>query len=88
MYVSLPEPGDTISPGASIGELESTKSVSDLLAPVSGVVTERNEQLDQTPELVNSDPYGDGWLIKVRIDDPAAVAGLLDAASYRDSIGA
>ena len=88
VYVSLPEPGDTISPGASIGELESTKSVSDLFAPVSGVVTERNEQLDQTPELVNSDPYGEGWLIKVRIDDPAAVAGLLDAASYRDSIGA
>jgi len=86
VYVSLPEPGDTLSPGTSIGELESTKSVSDLFAPVSGVVTERNEQLDHTPELVNSDPYGDGWLIKVRIDDPAAVASLLDAASYRNSI--
>ena len=88
VYVSLPEAGDTITPGASIGELESTKSVSDLFAPVSGVVTERNEQLDQNPELVNSDPYGEGWLAKVRIDDPAAVAGLLDAASYRASIGA
>ena len=88
VYVSLPEAGDTITPGASIGELESTKSVSDLFAPVSGVVTERNEQLDQNPELVNSDPYGEGWLVKVRIDDPAAVAGLLDAASYRASIGA
>ena len=87
VYVSLPEPGDTVSPGTSIGELESTKSVSDIFAPVSGVVTERNEQLDQTPELVNSDPYGEGWLIKVRIDDPAAVANLLDAASYRDLIG-
>ena len=87
VYVSLPEPGDTVSPGTSIGELESTKSVSDIFAPVSGVVTERNEQLDQTPELVNSDPYGEGWLIKVRIDDPAAVANLLDATSYRDSIG-
>jgi len=87
VYVSLPEPGDTITPGASIGELESTKSVSDLFAPVSGVVTKRNDQLDQTPELVNSDPYGEGWLFKVRIDDPAAVAGLLDAASYQDSIG-
>ena len=87
VYVSLPEPGDTVSPGTSIGELESTKSVSDIFAPVSGVVTERNEQLDQTPELVNSDPYGEGWLIKVRIDDPAAVANLLDAASYRNSIG-
>jgi glycine cleavage system H protein len=87
VYVSLPEPGDTISPGASIGELESTKSVSDVFAPVSGVVTARNEQLDQTPELINSDPYGEGWLIKVRIDDPAAVAGLLDSAAYQASIG-
>ena len=87
VYVSLPEAGDTISPGASIGELESTKSVSDLFAPVSGVVTGRNEQLDQTPELINADPYGEGWLIKVRIDDPAAVASLLDAAAYRASIG-
>lgn len=88
VYVSLPQSGDTIEPGTSIGELESTKSVNDLFAPVSGVVTERNEQLDSTPELVNSDPYGEGWLIKVRIDDPAAVASLLDADDYRAHIGA
>ncbi len=87
VYVSLPESGDTIEPGASIGELESTKSVSDLFAPVSGVVTDRNEQLDSTPELVNSDPYGEGWLIKVRIDDPAAVASLLEADAYRAQVG-
>lgn len=87
VYVSLPESGDTIEPGASIGELESTKSVSALFAPVSGVVTDRNEQLDSTPELVNSDPYGEGWLIKVRIDDPAAVASLLDADAYRAQVG-
>ena len=87
VYVSLPESGDTVEPGASIGELESTKSVSDLFAPVSGVVTDRNEQLDSTPELVNSDPYGEGWLIKVRIDDPAAVASLLDADAYRAQVG-
>ena len=87
VYVSLPESGDTVEPGASIGELESTKSVSDLFAPVSGVVTDRNEQLDTTPELVNSDPYGEGWLIKVRIDDPAAVASLLDADAYRAQVG-
>ncbi|CAN5606221.1 MAG: glycine cleavage system protein GcvH [Nocardioidaceae bacterium] len=86
VYVSLPESGDTIEPGVSIGELESTKSVSDLFAPVSGVVTERNEQLDSTPELVNSDPYGEGWLIKVRIDDPAAVASLLNADAYRAQV--
>lgn len=86
VYVSLPESGDTIEPGVSIGELESTKSVSDLFAPVSGVVTERNEQLNATPELVNSDPYGEGWLIKVRIDDPAAVASLLNADAYRAQV--
>ena len=88
VFVELPEVGSTVTAGEACGELESTKSVSDLFAPVSGVVTERNEQLDQTPELVNSDPYGEGWLIKVRIDDPAAVASLMDAASYRDLLGA
>ena len=87
VYVSLPEPGDTVAPGASIGELESTKSVSDLYAPVAGVVTERNEQLDQTPELVNSDPYGEGWLIRVRVDDSGAVDELLDSAAYRATVG-
>ncbi len=86
VYVSLPEPGDTVAPGASIGELESTKSVSDLYAPVAGVVTERNEQLDQTPELVNSDPYGEGWLIRVRVDDSGAVDELLDSAAYRATV--
>jgi glycine cleavage system H protein len=69
-------------PGASIGELESTKSVADLYAPVAGVVAERNEALEQNPELVNSDPYGDGWLIKVTLADPSAVDGLMDAAAY------
>ena len=83
VYVSLPEPGDTISPGASVGELESTKSVSDLFAPVSGVVTERNEQLDQTPELVNSDPYGEGWIVEIEVEDASVLDTLLDAESYR-----
>ncbi|MBA2456424.1 MAG: glycine cleavage system protein GcvH [Nocardioidaceae bacterium] len=87
VYVALPQAGDTIAPGTSIGELESTKSVSDLFAPVAGVVTARNEQLDQTPELVNSDPYGEGWLIKVRVEDASAISQLLDADEYRSSIG-
>ncbi len=87
VYVSLPQAGDTIAPGTSIGELESTKSVSDLFAPVPGVVTERNEQLDATPELVNSDPYGEGWLIKVRLDDENVLDTLLDAGTYRSSVG-
>ncbi len=84
VYVGLPEVGDTIEPGASIGELESTKSVSDVYAPVAGVVSQRNEALDTTPELVNSDPYGEGWLIKVTLADPGSVDDLLDAAAYAE----
>jgi glycine cleavage system H protein len=86
VYVSLPEVGENLSPGASVGELESTKSVSDIYAPVAGTVVARNDALDQTPELVNSDPYGAGWLLRVRLDDPAAVDGLLDAAAYSAQI--
>jgi glycine cleavage system H protein len=86
VYVSLPEVGETLAPGASVGELESTKSVSDIYAPLAGTVEARNEALDQTPELVNSDPYGAGWLLRVRLDDPAAVDGLLDAAAYTAQI--
>lgn len=82
VYVGLPAVGDTIDPGASIGELESTKSVSDLFAPVPGVVVERNESLEQNPEVVNSDPYGEGWLIKVTLSDPSVVDTLLDSAAY------
>ncbi|MGH3496483.1 MAG: glycine cleavage system protein GcvH [Nocardioidaceae bacterium] len=82
VYVALPEIGDTIAPGSSIGELESTKSVSDLYAPVAGVVASRNEALDQTPELVNSDPYGDGWLITVTLDEAGATDDLMDASAY------
>ena len=82
VYIGLPALGDTIDPGASIGELESTKSVSDLFAPVPGVVLERNESLEQNPEVVNSDPYGEGWLIKVTLTDPSAVDALLDRAAY------
>jgi glycine cleavage system H protein len=82
VYIGLPAVGDTIEPGASIGELESTKSVSDLYAPVAGVVAERNDALEQTPEIVNSDPYGEGWLIKVTLADPGALDGLLDASAY------
>jgi glycine cleavage system H protein len=86
VYVSLPEVGETLAPGASVGELESTKSVSDIYAPLAGTVVARNEALDQTPELVNSDPYGAGWLLRVRLDDPAAVDGLLDAAAYSSQV--
>ena len=86
VYVSLPEVGETLTRGDSIGELESTKSVSDLYAPLSGSVVARNDAVDQAPELVNSDPYGEGWLLRVRVDDPAGLEGLLDAAGYKSQI--
>ena len=87
VYVSLPEVGTAVEAGASVGELESTKSVSDVYAPVSGTVTARNDALDGTPELVNSDPYGDGWLFEVEVSDPSQLGGLLDAAGYQATLG-
>ena len=88
MFVTLPEVGSQVSAGETCGEVESTKSVSDLYAPVSGTVVERNDALDVSPELVNSDPYGDGWMLVVRPDDAAAVDGLLDAAGYQAGLDA
>ncbi|HEY7007895.1 MAG TPA: glycine cleavage system protein GcvH [Jatrophihabitantaceae bacterium] len=84
VYVSLPDVGSEVSAGAACGEVESTKSVSDLYAPVSGTVTARNDALDQQPELINSDPYGDGWVLEIEIggDADSAAAELLDAAAY------
>jgi glycine cleavage system H protein len=82
VYVSLPEVGDNIEAGSTVGELESTKSVSDIYAPVSGEVVARNDALDATPEMVNSDPYGGGWLFEVVPDDDQAVSELLDADAY------
>ncbi len=86
VYVSLPEVGATVEAGTTVGELESTKSVSDVYAPVSGTVTARNESLDGTPELVNADPYGDGWLFEVTPDDASAVDGLMDAEAYQQQL--
>lgn len=86
VYVSLPEVGDTIEAGSTCGELESTKSVSDVYAPVSGEVVARNDSLDATPELVNNDPYGGGWLFEVAPSDPGQLDGLLDAATYEGSL--
>ncbi len=82
VYVSLPEVGATLSAGEAVGELESTKSVSDVYAPLSGSVTAVNEALDSQPELVNSDPYGEGWLFELEPAQADDVAGLLDAAAY------
>ncbi|MDN4161943.1 glycine cleavage system protein GcvH [Nocardioides abyssi] len=88
VYVSLPEVGSTIEGGSTCGELESTKSVSDVYAPVSGEVVARNESLDATPELVNSDPYGGGWLFEVVPADSGEVEALMDAAAYEASLDA
>ncbi|HEV7203648.1 MAG TPA: glycine cleavage system protein GcvH [Jatrophihabitans sp.] len=82
VYVSLPEVGATIEKGAAIGEIESTKSVSDIYAPVSGTVSARNDALDDQPELINSDPYGEGWIFEIDIADDGGSDGLLDAAAY------
>ena len=82
VYVSLPEAGTALTSGQTCGEVESTKSVSDVYAPVTGTVVARNPALDTNPELVNTDPYGEGWMVEVRLGDPEAVDGLLDAASY------
>ncbi len=87
VYVTLPEVGASITEGEACGEVESTKSVSDLFAPLSGEVTARNETLDATPELVNTDPYGEGWLFELAPTDADAAAGLLDAAAYRAQLG-
>ena len=86
VYVSLPEVGEKVSAGEACGELESTKSVSDVYAPVNGEVTARNTSLDATPELVNNDPYGAGWLYEVVPTDPADVDGLMDAEGYQSTL--
>ena len=88
VYVSLPTVGEAVSAGDACGELESTKSVSDLFCPVSGPVSAVNEQLTGTPETINGDPYGDGWLFEVEIDEEADLESLLDADSYAEEVGA
>ena len=84
VYVDLPAAGAEVDRGQAFGEVESTKSVSDLFAPVSGVIRERNEVLEDRPELVNEDPYGEGWMVAIEPRDRGELDGLLDAATYRD----
>ena len=86
VYVSLPAVGDTVAAGDTCGEVESTKSVSDLYAPVSGEVTAVNGALDATPELVNSDPYGEGWMYEIRPADAGAADALLDVDAYTSQL--
>jgi glycine cleavage system H protein len=90
VYVQLPEVGSQLTAGESFGEVESTKSVSDLFAPLSGTVAAVNGELEGSPQLVNSDPYGAGWLVDVQVSDAAdlesAVTALLDAETYRGTL--
>jgi len=89
--VTLPRPGDTVKAGEACGDIESVKSVSDLIAPVTGAIRARNDDLASAPELVNTDPYGQGWMLDVETD-PATLGqqltALLDARAYRDLTGA
>jgi glycine cleavage system H protein len=82
VYVSLPELGAQVAKGAAVGEVESTKSVSDIYAPLSGTVSGRNEKLDDSPDLINTDPYGAGWILELDLSDETETEGLLDPAAY------
>jgi glycine cleavage system H protein len=83
VYVSLPEVGASVAAAGACAEVESTKSVSDIYAPLAGTVAEINDALTQTPELLNQDPYGAGWIFTIDVSDASAIDGLLDAAAYR-----
>ena len=86
VFVQLPDVGLDVVAGASVSEIESTKSVSDVYVPVTGAVTAVNETLADQPELVNQDPYGAGWMFEIELTDPAEVEALLDAAAYRSLV--
>lgn len=86
VYAQLPEVGTTVTAGEAVGELESTKSVSDVYAPIGGEVVAVNDALDATPELVNSEPYGNGWLFEIVPSDTAALGTLMDADAYGSAI--
>lgn len=85
VFVQLPSVGDDVTPGESFAEVESTKSVSDIYGPLTGSILDANTALDESPDLVNSDPYGQGWLAVIRVSDglDAALAEMLDAAGYQ-----
>lgn len=88
VFVNLPKVGDALTAHAVFGTIEAVKAVSDLYAPLAGSVVSVNAALDTDPALVNRDPYGEGWMIRLKLADPLAVDSLLDAAGYRSHIGA
>ncbi len=87
VFVEIETEGETLSQGETFGTIEAVKTVSDLFMPVGGEVTEVNEKLEDTPDIVNSDPYGDGWMVKIKMDDAAQADGLLSASDYEALIG-
>lgn len=87
VYVSLPTVGESVSAGDACGEVESTKSVSDVYAPFGGEISGVNAALDATPELINSDPYGEGWMFEMQLADTSAIDDLLDSEAYRELLG-
>jgi glycine cleavage system H protein len=86
VYVDVPETGTAVNANQPFSEVESTKSVSDVFAPVSGTVVERNALLEDRPELVNEQPYGDGWIVALEVSDPSELDALMDAAAYRELV--
>ena len=88
IYVDIETVGKSLSAETVVGTVEAVKTVSDLFLPVAGTINEKNPLLESQPELVNQDPYGDGWMIKMTIDNPADLEGLLDVAAYKALIGA
>ncbi len=86
VFVQLPTLGDTVVSGATLGEVESTKSVSDIYAPVGGTVVAINDALNESPQLLNDDPFGEGWICEIEVNDAADLGGLLDAAAYTELI--
>jgi len=88
VFIDLPQAGQAVAKGDRIGEVESTKTVSDLMAPISGTVTEVNSQLTDHPEILNQSPFEKGWILKVRMNDPGEASSLLGAAAYQAQIDA
>ena len=87
VFFDPPAVGSTVSAGESYTEVESVKAVSDVVAPLSGEIVETNEALGDSPEAINDDPYGEGWMVKVRLSDPSETGDLLDAAAYQATLG-
>ena len=86
VFVDIPTVGETLEAGETFGTIEVVKTISDLFLPLAGEILEQNEALEENPELVNKDPYGKGWIIKVKIEDEAQLDGLLNADAYKASI--